>query len=245
MTNVERVRRLSGDRRANVVGVGEERANRMGCHFRAWSAAVVFFALVGVLAGCVSGSAPLGKPSGPVISTQPATSTPTPTPTSVPQNCSAAQMLLTAEWEPGAVAYGTDPAHRRFGGDLIGRITAVNQGPTCVMSGRPLIGIVSSTGVVLNVRSVADRGCRLSCNAPAHLFLRVGAVSVAGMQWEPSYCGADPGSDVRLRVTLPGGTVTTIAVRNLGGAGKPIHAPSCTPALAETRLFVERFAGQQ
>jgi hypothetical protein len=215
----------------------------MGCHFRAWSAAVVFFALVGVLAGCVSGSAPLGTPSGPVISTQTATSTPTPTP--VAQNCSAAQMLLTAEWEPGAVAYGTDPAHRRFGGDLIGRITAVNQGPTCVMSGRPFIGIVPSTGAVLNVRSVPDRGCRLSCTAPAHLFLRVGAVAVAGMEWEPSYCGADPGSDVRLRVTLPGGTVTTIAVRNLGGAGKPIHAPSCTPALAETRLFVERFAGQQ
>ena len=154
-------------------------------------------------------------------------------------------MLLTAEWDAGAVGYGTDPAHRHFGGDLIGRITALNQGPTCVMSGRPLIGIVSSTGAVLNVRSVADRGCRLSCNAPAHLFLRMGAVAVAGMQWEPSYCGADPGSDVRLRVTLPGGMVTTISVRNLGGAGKPLHAPSCTPALAETRLFVERFADQQ
>ena len=154
-------------------------------------------------------------------------------------------MLLTAQWEPGAVGYGTDPAHRHSGGDLIGRITAVNQGPTCVMSGRPLIGIVSSTGAMLNVRSVADRGCRLSCNAPADLFLRMGAVAVTGMRWEPSYCGPDPGSDVHLRVTLPGGTVTTITVRNLGGAGKPIHAPSCTPALAETRLFVERFADQQ
>lgn len=212
----------------------------MGCHLRAWPATVVFFALVALLAGCVSGSAPLGKPSGPGISTQTATSTPT----SVAQSCSTAQMLLTAEWEPGAVGYGTDPAHRHSGGDLIGRITAVNQGPACVMSERPLIGIVSSTGAVLNVRSVADRGCRLSCTAPAHLFLRVGAVAVAGMAWEPSYCGADPGNGVRLRVTLPGGTVTTIAVHNLGGAGKPIHAPSCTPALAETRLFVERFADQ-
>ena len=110
------------------------------------------------------------------------------------------------------------------------------------MSGRPVIGIVSSTGAMLNVRSVPERGCRLSCTAPAHLFLLVGAAAVAGTRWEPSYCGSDPGSDVHLRVTLPGGTVSTIAVRNLGGAGKPIHAPSCTRALAETRLFVERFA---
>jgi hypothetical protein len=63
--------------------------------------------------------------------------------------------------------------------------------------------------------------------------------------WRPSYCGPDPGSSVRLRLALPHSTVITIPVRNLGGAAKPIYAPSCTPALGETRLSVERFGYHQ
>lgn len=112
--------------------------------------------------------------------------------------------------------------------------------------GAPVIGIVSSTGAVLKVHSeAAGQWCQFSCDAPPPLILARGAVVFAAMHWMPSYCGPDPGSSVRLRLALPHSTVITIPVRNLGGAAKPIYAPSCTPALGETRLSVERFGYHQ
>lgn len=224
---------------------GAKRGVARGMVFRSksWTPAVVVFALVGVLAGCVSDGRSLSMQTGQVPSASPATATPT----SVAQNWRSSQSYrLVAQWEPGAVAYGTDPAHRQFGAELVGRITAVNQGPACVLSGPPTIDIVSSTGVVLKVHSdAAGQWCQYSCGAPPQLILAPGAAVLAGMSWQPSYCGPDPGSSVRLRVALPHSTEVTIPVRNLGGAAKPIYSPSCTPALGETRLSVERFGDPQ
>ena len=207
----------------------------------AWRSAAVAFALVGVLAGCASGGRPAAMQTGP-----PAAPPTTTTSTLVAQTCRTTQLLLTAQWEPGAVPYGADPAHKQSAGEMVGRIRAVNQGPACVLSGFPAISIVSSTGAVLKVHSEAARQwCQYSCGTPRLLTLAPGAVVLAGMQWQPSYCGPDPGSRVLLRVALTHSTSVKVPVRNLGGAGKPIYAPSCTPALGETRLTVESFGDHQ
>jgi len=222
---------------------------------KGWSFAVGVFGLMILLTGCASGSRQAAVHVGAVPSTRPGASMTTgtattatlpaataATATSGAQGCRTAQVLLSAQWEPGAVPYGTDPAHRHYATELFGRITAVNNGPPCVMSGAPVVSVVSYAGAVLKVPSEpAGQWCQFSCDAPQQLTLARGAVVFAGMHWSPSFCAPDPGGSVRLRVALSHSTVTTIPVRNLGGAGKPIHAPSCTPALAQSRLSVERF----
>ena len=87
----------------------------MAFRSKSWAPSVVVFALVGVLAGCVSDGRPLSIQAGQVPSASPATAAPT----SVAQNCRTAQVRLTAQWEPGAVSSGTDPAHRQFGAELV------------------------------------------------------------------------------------------------------------------------------
>ena len=205
----------------------------------------------GLLLGAVSGC---GVQHVPTAAQVPITSQPTSHPSSAPlatsasrpdKPCGSDQLRVSAAWAPGAYVYGTDPTHRHSAGELDGRVTAVNHGAACLLAGRPRIRLLTSGGQPLPVATVVGASCQLACGAPAELHLPTGASAVAGLSWEPSYCGPDPGPGVRLGVTLPGGVEARVPVRNLGGAGRPFYAPSCTSALTTGRLSVERFGLQQ
>ncbi|GAA1241909.1 DUF4232 domain-containing protein [Oryzihumus leptocrescens] len=159
--------------------------------------------------------------------------------------CATDQLHVSAEWAPGGHVYGTDPTHRHSAGELDGQVTAVNHGAACVITGPPRIRLLTSGGLPLRVPTVVGAFCRLACGAPAELHLQTGATAVAGLSWEPSYCGPDPGPGVRLGVALRGSIEARVPVRNLGGAARPVYAPSCTSALPPGRLSVERFGLQE
>lgn len=197
--------------------------------------------LLGTTSGCGAQHVPTtSRPTSHPLAAHVATSA-----TGPEKPCGVEQLHLSAEWAPGAHVYGTDPTHRHSAGELNGRVRAVNHGAACVLAGPVRIRLVSSGGQPLPVPMVVGAFCRLACGAPAELDLPTGATAVAGMSWEPSYCGPDPGPGVRLGVALRGGVEASVPVANLGGAARPVYAPSCTSALPPGRLSVERFGLQQ
>lgn len=215
---------------------------------RACLLSAVVAGLSASVSGCgtqhvLTASRPTAAASAPVA-TPPMT--PSPSPSSAHEaDCRLDQLGLSAEWEPGGFVYGTDPTHRHSALELDGRVMAVNHGAACVIATPPRIRLTSAAGRALPVTTVMAGFCRLACGAPDRLHLATGATAVAGLSWTPSYCGPDPGPRVRLGVALVGGAEVRVPVRNLGGAGMPVSAPSCVPALATGRLLVERLGPPQ
>ncbi|MGZ4747163.1 MAG: DUF4232 domain-containing protein [Oryzihumus sp.] len=212
--------------------------------------AVLSALVVGLLLGAVSGCGAQHVPTPSQVATTslPASRPPVgpvATSSSGPDKpCGVDQLHVSAEWAPGAQVYGTDPTHRHSAGELAGRVMAVNHGAACVMTGHPRILLLTAGGQLLPVLTVVGAFCQLACRAPAELHLQTGATAVAGLSWEPSYCGPDPGPGIRLGVTLRGSVEARVPVRNLGGAARPVYAPSCMSALPPGRLSVERFGLQ-
>lgn len=216
-------------------------AGRRLRHRQAWvgAGAITATAVTGVAL-----VATIGSTSNNLTDRLSSPATHTSTSTAGDNRCRAVNVKVAAQWEPGVVPYGADPAHRNSAAELFGQITIVNDGPACTLTGYPQLQLVGSTGAPLAVPIVyGGQGCRLACGgiAGAPIVLRRGQVSAVGIDWQPSYCGPNPGTHPQLVVTIGKYESQIAKIRNLGSPRSPIYAPSCVRTLPPSRLIVEPY----
>lgn len=195
-----------------------------------------------VAAGCSSSSRVVVQTSTPRTPTTTATTAGGKTVTaSAVKPCTATDLQLSAQWVHAHVAVtrsqvppGQVPQPTAI---MDGTLSITNVSTTtCSAPTNVSVAIVGPTGR-LNVAS-QDRAIPTAGYMDQRPLVR-GAMAIASLVWQPSWCGPDPGPSPTLLVTFPPDPPLKIQVLDQQPATG--HVPSCTPGQPASVIVVGSF----